>query len=266
MATQTITPSAPTIAAFGAGEIIYFTGGGYNVTATVDQSGQTQAAICEVSDDFTGDLATAAAPFQQSFSTRLVYAAQSGTMYWESDASDVDTTALAQCIGGGHLVAQTTGTITRAECARGTFTVNSAVVVTTGRNSGGRLNLYDAGGASAVTTLDQLGGFTYCQRPITTGNVMGGTLLVDSDDADATNALTTLNIYGGELILRDPGTIGTFSWYGGNVRYGSKRPLTISGNVIINMTLPGAQAFLDNPLLTISGTTTRIITDGRPLA
>lgn len=266
MATQTIVAGTTTFGAPAAGDSFYILEGGQSITGNNDYSGQTESVLMEVAPSFTGQICTAAAPFTTSFSTRLVYAAGAGDMYWASNSATAgDVTPLVQVLGGGHLhfMSGGSGTATRLEQLRGTVTVagGATPTVTTARCAGGVMNILDAGSGPAVTTLDVMGGSVYMQRPATTISVLSGNLVIDSDDASATNAITTLNVWGGSVTLLDPGTIGTLNWYGGVIVPPNARPVTISASTI-NRALPGAAQFLDHPLLTFSSNT-NIITDGR---
>lgn len=269
MATQTIVAGTTSLAAFGAGEVVYILEGGQSIAGLVDQSAANQAATFEVAPGFTGQIGTAAAPHIQAYATRLVYAAGAGDMYYSVNSATTDTTGLLQVLGGGHLHIMSGGdstpTITRLEQLRGTVTLTGSTTptVTTARCAGGVMNLLDAGGATTITTLDVMGGSVYCQRPCTTISVLSGNLVFDSDDASATNAIGTLNVWGGSVTLMDPGTISTLNFYGGTIIPPNSRPVTISASTV-NRALPGASQLLDHPLITWSSNT-NIITDGRPV-
>lgn len=269
MATQTIVAGTTSLAAFAAGEVVYILEGGQSIVGSVDQKAADQAATFEVAPGFTGQIGTAASPHIQAYATRLIYAAGAGDMYYAVDSATTDTTALLQVLGGGHMHimagGDSTPTITRLEQLRGTVTLTGSATptVTTARCAGGVMNLLDAGSGTTITTVDVMGGHCYCQRPVTTLSIYSGTLIVDSDDASATNAIATLNVRGGNVVLLDPGTISTLNWFGGTIVPPNSRPVTISASTV-NRALPGASQLLDHPLITWSSNT-NVITDGRPV-
>ncbi len=264
MATQTITTGSTTFGAPNGGDTYFVLEGGQAITGNTDSSGVTACVTAEISRGFSGSIGTSAAPWKAAFSTRIVHSG-SGVLSWESNSSDTETTALAQNIGGGTMDCYgAAAIITRLEQINGRTTVANASTVTTARNGGGSMYLWDTGTAPAVTTLDVIGGYVTSQRPHTTANLMSGTLMLLADDAGAVNAHTTINIYGGTLVLRDLGTVTNFNWYGGNVD-ASKLTRTVTfTNSTINCSIPGASNLLDHPLITFSSNT-RIMSDGRQL-
>lgn len=265
MATQVIIAGDTSFDAVGAGDSFYVTGGGQTIAGNVDGSGQNTSVLAEIGKAFTGQIGTAADPWQTAFSTRLVYAAAAGDIYFESDAADTETTALVQCIGGGHFHFVNAGIATRFESISGQVTVGNGAVITNGRFGGGLVNLLDTGSATALTILNVSGATVYSQRPHTTIILMSGSLTLDADAAGAVNAHTTINVYGGTLNLKDSGTITTLTWEGGMVNASQIARATTITNTNIRMDLPGAQALLDSPNITFTNTPTRYYTDGRPL-
>lgn len=265
MATQTIVAGTATFAAAQAGDNIYVLGGGQTISGNVDYSGVNTSVILEVSKAFTGQIGTSAAPFQTAFSTRLVYMASAGDLWFESDAADTDVTALVYHLGGGHLHFINTGTATRFEQASGQFTLGNAPTLTTYRMAGGQSTLGDTGTGPAITLFQQTGGHCHNQRPCTTYTGTGGTCVFDADSAGGVNAQGTVQVFGANVSLKDVGTITALTWLSGNVDASQlSRPLTIT-DATIAMHLPGAQALLDHPLITYTNTPVRVFSDGRPL-
>ena len=275
MAIQRIFRGTVTLGAASAGDS-FFIGEGYQaVTGNNDYSGVNTSVTGEVARGFIGQLFTAANPWKTAFSTRLIYAASAGDLYHASDSADTETTALVQVIGGGHyhaIAGSGTSVLTRLEGASGRVSVANGVTVTTARFAGGcDARLEDTGTGVAITTLDVWGGVVYCQRPVTTVNLNGGTLVLDADSAGGVNAITTLNVNGGLLVWRDSGTITTLNYNGGKIDVsalsGSTTGLTTVTDSNVNMLLPDAQQFLDLSavLITFTNTPQRRMTDGRPI-
>lgn len=265
MATQTIISGAETLGTANAGDSFYITGGGATITGNNDYSGVNTCVLMEVAKPFTGQLGSSSNPITMAFSTRLVYGAAAGDMWYKSDSADTDTTALIQHIGGGHLHFNTTGIATRMEQLSGQFTVGNAPTLTTYRQAGGQSTLQDTGSGPAITLFQQVGGSCLNQRPITTYTGAGGNVVFDADTTGAVNAIGTINAYGANLTLKSPGTITALNWLSGIVDASQlTRTLTIT-DCTINMALPGAQALLDHPLITYTNTPVRVFTDGRPL-
>lgn len=266
MATQTIVAGDTSFDAVGAGDSFFVLYGSQGIVGNVDGSGQNTSVLAEIASGFTGSIGTASDPWKTAFSTRLVNMAGSGNIYFESNAADTETTALIYQLGGGTLHLQgSAAVITRMEMMRGTVNAGNGVTLTTARCAGGSLNIADTGTGAAVTTLDVIGGSVYSQRPVTTTVITSGNLTIDSDGAGATNAQTTVSLYGGTLNLLDCGTITTLNIFGGQLILSQNRPLTVT-NTNICMHLPWAQAFLDSTnIVTFTNAPTRIISDGRPV-
>lgn len=267
MATQTIKGST-TFGAANGGDTFYILDGGSVISGNLDYSGVNTCVTCEVAKGFTGDIGTSANSFLTAFSTRLVYAAGGGNMYFDSNALDTETTALIQCIGNGHFhfVGGSTGIATRFEAIGGMVTVSNGPTLTTARFGGNvSANLLDTGSGTTIVTLDVVGGSVYSQRPHTTINALRGALVLDADSANGVNAHGTVNAYGAAVTVNDSGTITTLNWYAGMVDAAKlTRPLTIT-NSTVNMSLAGAATLLNNPMITFTNPTTKIYTDGRQL-
>jgi hypothetical protein len=254
-----------TFSAASAGDTFYIDEGTQAITGNTDYSGVNTSVTAEISRGFTGSIGTAAAPWKTAFSTRLIYAAMGGSMFFESNAADTETTALVQCIGNGNFTASgSTAVITRLEAIGGVVTVANPVTVTTAR-FGWNVNaeLQDSGTGPTVTTLDLFGGFVKSSRPHTTINALRGRLVLDSDSAGAANAHGTINAYGAEIVIIDSGTITTLNAYNSIPNLTRLTRALVITNSTINMSLPGAQAFIDNPNVSFSNNPTLVMTDGR---
>jgi hypothetical protein len=267
MATQTIR-NATTFGAAAAGDTFFVQEGALDITGNLDYSGVNTSVIGEISRFYTGSIGSSSESWKTAFSTRLVWEG-SGDLWFESNSLDSEATALIYCIGAGHL--HLTGSaappvVTRLEALSGFQTVAAGVTVTTGRFGGSSsARLLDSGSAVAVTTLDVIGGQVYSQRPHTTINGAGGSIMLDCDSTGGVNAHGTINAYGAKISIRDSGTITTLNaMYSVPDASTLTRALTIT-NTTINMGLPGAQAFLDHPLITFTNTPTRVGSDGRQL-
>lgn len=263
MADVLVQPGSDTVGAPNSGDNLYILGGNEPIDTAVDQSALANGlAIVEVSRAYTGTVGSAGSPFYTEITTRLVYASQSGAMYYRGkDAGDA--TPLIQINGGGEFHAVTDGTATRFEVANGVAKIYGPFIATNVRTGGGYTTILDD--TSTDPTLIHLmsGGTVYTERGMTTGTVDVGLLIIEA----GTNAITTLNCNGSPSVSRtqliESGTITTINC-NGHVPDCSKltQPLTIT-NTGINMTLPGAQAFLDHPLITFTNTPTRYVSDGR---
>lgn len=251
MATQIVAVGAETLGTPTGDDDIHVIGGSATIDTNMDWSGVTQAAVLEVSGGFNGQFGTAAAPFKGRVSSRFVYAASGGDAYWVSDGSASDISPRLLHIGGGHLHFETTGTITAAEIAhhQATFTVATAVTVTNLYLAAGTVYVYDDG-STDPTLIEQHGGSLFLERGATTLIHSKGQTTIDA----GTNAFTTISIYGPGVSIEDSGTITTLNAYGGLPDVSElARPLTIS-TTNINLALPGAREFLNNPLITFSST------------
>lgn len=262
-----ISEGVSTLASLSDGDNLYILGGGAAITTSVDKSGfTTGVVVCEVGRAYTGQFATAASPFYAEITERLVYAAAAGAMYWRGKDSG-DATPLVQVIGGGHFYF-VDGTATRLEAVSGQVTVAAGAIGTNIRLAGGAVTILDD--SSTDPTLLHLmagpggqGATCYTERGGTTFTNDAGSLSIVA----GSNAITTLNCYGSSAmartLLRQSGTITTLNAIGhipDTTQLTS--PLTIT-NTNVNMSLPGAQALLQNPLINFTNTPTEYITDGR---
>lgn len=263
MADSYVAEGSTTITAPGVGENVYFLGGNAAVVTGVDLSGVADIARIEVSRAFTGSIGTSGNPLYCEVASALIYAAQSGSMYYRAKDGAGEHAVLVRVCGGGHFHAVTDGTFDKFEILSGTATIEGPIIATTISTAGGSLTILDDTSTDPTTLQLLSGGSVYTERGGTTFTVMAGTLAVEA----GTNTVTTFNCYGpptnARTYLTECGTITTLNAYG-HIPDTTKmvRPLTIT-NTNINMSLPGAQAFLDNPLITFTNAATRFITDGR---
>lgn len=270
MATQIVQAVDSALDAATAGDSFYVESGGFPVTGNVDYSSANRSVLMDVCRGYIGQLATSAAMLRMAFSTGLFYDAGGGDMWWESDSLDSDVTALVYHTGKGHLhVVGATGTITRYEASSGGTTIGNAVTLTTARFDGGaEATILDGGTGPTITLLEVGGGNVISQRPHTTATITGGKLTLDADSAGEVNAQGTINLStGGTLILKNTGTITAFNWKGGTLEVPSGRPVTIT-DCSVNMTLPGASAFLDlatHGKIVFTNTPTRLFAPAGPI-
>lgn len=261
MADYFIGEGSTTVDAPSDGDNVFVLGGSAAIVTNVDKSSITFVRF-EVSRAYTGTFATAANPMYVEVTGQLIYAAQSGAMYYRGKDT-TDATPLIQVVGGGTFHFVVDGTATRFEIGSGSAIIYGPAIATNIRVGGGSLTLLDDTSTDPTLLHLMSGGTVYTERGGTTFTNDAGTLLIEA----GTNAITTLNCNGPLQIakthLTESGTITTANVVG-HVPDTSKltRPLTIT-NTAINMSLPGAQAFLDNPLITFTNAPTRYISDGR---
>lgn len=242
---------------------IYVHYGSQALTSNYDYSGVTRAVLCEVNNGFVGTGFTAANPMTMAFIDRLVYNAGGGNWYWKSLSSDSTVTNRVFVWGAGTLNVDGSGSVTTYHQLSGTLNIPNGHGATTLYLGGGTTNIYDTGSGSTLTTLHGLGANVLCQRPVTTLAVSGGTVTIDKDSSNGVNAYGTVSVYpGGTLIVRDSSTISALNWYGGRLVWASTRPTTITA-CTVNMTIPGALAWTQNPLLNFTASPVAIVHDGR---
>jgi hypothetical protein len=266
MANQYVAANTITVPALSAGDALFVQAGSQPVTGNIDHTAIDRLLSIETAKNFMGSIGTGAAPFKGACSGYLAHMG-SGEFYWESNSTGgAETTAIAYMWGSGKLhCVGAAAAVTRLEGIHGRIHVENSVTVTTLRIGGHcKAEVRDSGSGPAVVTTDLLGGDLYSQRPHTTINAHRGAITLDQDDTGAANAHGTINVNGASLVLRDSGTVTQFNWYAGTVDASQLQRPVIFTNSIINMSLPGAQALLQNPLITFSSNV-EIMTDGRQL-
>lgn len=263
MATATIIRGATAVGSPSSGDSLFVLGGNAAIVTDVNQSGLADGlVVVEVSREYFGEFATAANPFYVEVTSRLFYLASGGNMYYRGkDATDA--TPLILVAGGGHFHAVTDGTATRFEVHSGEATISGPFIATTLRASGGRIQLLDD--TSTDPTLIHLvrghGARLKTERGATTMTLEWGEAVIDA----GSNTIGTINALGADIRLLSSGTITTANLHSSIIDLSRlTAPITIT-NTNINMALPGAQAFLDHPLITFTNAATRYCGDGRPL-
>lgn len=264
-ATQDIDSSDTGLDAAIANAKIFVHQGSQNLTSNYDYSGVTRAVLCEVNNGFVGTGFTAANPMTMAFIDRLVYNAGGGNWYWKSASSDSTTTNRVFVWGAGTLHVDGSGTVTNYHQMAGTLNIPNGHTATNLYLGGGNTNIYDTGTGATITSLTALGSNVLCERPVTTLNVAGGTVTLKEDSSNGVNAHGTINVYpGGTLIVRNCSTITSLNWYGGRLVWASTRPTTITASNV-NMSLPGAVAWTQNPLLNFTASPVALVHDGRQM-
>lgn len=263
MADVPIAHGANSLGTPSSGDSIYILGGNTSIDTAVDQSALAAGLVnFEVSRAYTAHIGSSGNPVYVEITGRLIYAAQSGSMYYRGkDAGDA--TVLIQIHTGGEFHAVTDGTATRFEMGSGVAKIYGPFIATNIRMGGGYLTILDDTSTDPTLIHMMSGGTVFTERGMTTGTVDQGTLIIEA----GTNAITTLNCSGppqvARTILTESGTITTLNATG-HIPDTTKltNPMTIT-NTTINMTLPGAAAFLQNPLITFTNAATEYISDGR---
>lgn len=267
MASNTISPLAPTFPSPSAGDDFTLQAGRYDVTANVDATAVNQMLFARIMRGYKGTIGTATGPWAASFSQArgasagpaLEYLADEGHFYWRSKSLDSSTTPVALIDGGGHLHLITEGTVSAVELNRGEFSLENGPTVTNLFVRQGTAWLRDTGTGTALTAASLLHALARvrCARPVTTLNIYNGEFWWLADSANGANAITTINMFGGKLIVVSPGTLTDILHYGGAIDTSQlDRPWTITNTAgtgsFVNPNEPGVQAFLDHPLITFT--------------
>lgn len=218
---------------FANGAQLVIPSGSQSIQAGLNQSA-TSIEYLDVLEGFTGIIGGAAGALicdadgtveaAATVVSRIRYWAAAGSMYYTA--------------GGGNTLAHyvqidtrgrfygVSGIMKNMHLDRGTASFSENVAATSGvwTNMGGALSIAYAA-ASAIPTLNLVGGSTSLLRNATTLNVYGGANTIDCKAL----AITTINMFGGTLTLRNCGTITAFNAYGGLLDFsGLSRPLTIT--------------------------------------
>lgn len=266
MANVFVSEGSSTVGSPSAGDSLFVLSGAAPITTNVDQSAIDLVKV-EVSAAYGGQFGTEGNPFYAEVTSSIWYGALAGDMYYRGKDT-TDATPQIYVAGNGHFHFVTDGTATRFDVASGFATIAGPCIVVTLTIAGGETRLLDD--TSTDPTLVQLlpngsgrGGKLYSERGGTAFTNKAGDLTIKA----GTNTIGTLNCDGpasiAKTVLQECGTITTLKALGHipDTR-ALTRPLTIT-NTEINMSLPGAQAFLDHPLITFSNAATRAVTDGR---
>lgn len=214
---------------FQNGATLVIPGGSNSVTAGVDWNSLTGITFLKIASNFSGNIGTASAPLYVNVTDGAAAEWRSdapneghlrhdgtGSLFYRPSGSQADN--FFQYGAGKSFL--TTGTITYLRVLRGTFQAEAAGVVTNATLMGGSATFLSR--TSAGTALNVYAGSHVIQRPFTTINVYGGTLLVNVANA---GAASTINQYGGSVILYAHGTtaITAYNHLGGSLDWSNLR-------------------------------------------
>jgi hypothetical protein len=241
--------------AWSTSDLFYLVNGSQEISTNVDNNGADMHVI-DVGPGFEGDFGTAASPIVAQVSDVIVdafpyfsYAARSGSCHYSATVGGLCDRLIQDGDNMLHLVA---GTATRYDLNRGTLEAQAAGFIGTLVQKSGASSLIAA--ATQLTTGTIIGGTCRTERGATTFTVRdSGHLMLECK----TNAIGTLNVDGGTTTLRDCGTITQFNGTAGNLIDDLSRPLTIT-DCTIDISLPWAEAFLNNPLITFTNTVVKV--------
>lgn len=241
---------------------IYFTGGSQTVSGNIDFSGINAIGIVEVSGAFKGQIGSSVSPMKAEAEVRFIYAASQGDCYFQSSTFEAVNTAMVQILGGGHFHLSG-GTVTRFEMRSGIASIGTSAITPTVRVSGGTCHIFDDTSTrpTELTTMGQGAPTVYMYRGVNgTLSHGSGTMIVESGTS---NNFTTITVWNSNFKVRSIGDITTMNLYGAIPDLSElKQPITSTGTLNINMALPGATQFLNNPLVSFN-TVNKLITDGR---
>jgi len=183
-------------------------GGGTSIVNSVDWSALTTGiTYLKIAERFSGNIGTASAPLKVDAdytATQYTSAATSssrienygaGTLYLQGGASGVISNLFQY--GVGRTVLQGSTTATYGTITNGLLNIENAATLTNGYLLGGSASI-GTNTSSAGTLLAITAGSHQCARPYTTINLYGGTLILNCKQA---GAASSVNIYGGTLVL-----------------------------------------------------------------
>lgn len=177
---------------------------GITALATINLTG------FEVSPQFFGSLGSSAGAveIQANGSGRYVKINSPGAEFYITAATGITLLQSASTVVGSvYLVGGTTAAVVLQS---GTFEAGASAVVTALHNLSANATVRD--NATAITTMNALGGSTNSYRAITTANVYGAARLAVFDD----EAVTTINVGGvGTYNHQSSGTITTLNLFSG---------------------------------------------------
>lgn len=258
MATNTIYKTN-TIGAPLDGDTLNFEGGGVNVDTGLDQSALTEGLTnINVLRSFFGNIGSPSTSLKADLdfaaSSTLWYDAGGGAMWYTPNGDNNLANKIRATSIAGTLTLNGTGTVTQLEVGRGTVIIGGNITVTTLYIAGGQV-IHQAG--TAPTTVIITGGSYQTFRGGTTITQHGGLV-----DMDTTTAITTYNMAGGRHILRRSGTITNYNLFAGDARNVEiSRAITMT-NSTVWASVGNASAFMQNPMITFTNATTKIIADG----
>ena len=194
----------------------------------------TSIEFLDIQEGFSGNIGNASGSLRcdadgtaESPTTRLSrirYNASGGNFYFS--ATGGNTLAHFVEINTGGTFWGTDGIMKNVVLQNGTARFAAAVAGTGGvwRFTGG-VGIIDYAASSAIPQLDVVAGRHTLSRNATTLNVYGGELVIDC----AALAITTITITGGNVRLLNAGTVTTVNGYGGTLDCSAtQRPVTIT--------------------------------------
>lgn len=264
MATQIIAKNATALGTPNASDDVYLLGGNGTIGgANNDWSGVTNMNILEVPPEYTGNFGAVGTPLKARINTRLVYDAGGGSMYFESNGSASEVSALVECINRGNFYLMGSGTVTDFYVSGSCFVeLGGSAPVTNIRINGGTVDIKDDGVADpTLIQMSSPGGKCTTYRGATTIEHCGGDLTI----VCGTATIGTLLVTSSGCHLVESGTISLCKAISGIPDVSNvTRPITIDA-ATVNMSLAGAKAFTTHPLVTISALT-KFPHDGRKAA
>lgn len=201
-------------------------GGGTSITGGLDWSALTTGiTYLKIAERFSGNIGSGSAPLKVDAdytATQYTSAATSssriehygaGTLYLQGGGSGVITNLFQY--GVGRSVLQGSTTATYATITNGLLTIENAATLTNGYLLGGSATI-GTNTSSAGTLLSVVAGSHQCARPYTTINLYGGSLILNCKQA---GAASSINVFGGNLVLLAHGNtaITSITQWGGMV-------------------------------------------------
>lgn len=251
-----------TIPAVADTDSIQFEDGTTAVTGNLDHSALTEGLSgLTIARPWTADIGSATSPLLadvDSGATATLWNNSGGGALFYKPTGDNNLCIRLRHTGFGHTVL-TGGTVTTLEVARGRVTIGASCVVTNLYIGGSGKVIHEGNGGTAPTLVVVSGGEYITQRGATTLTMSGGTATFNS----GSTAITTINVYGGNINIQRSGTITTFSLYGGNhFNFNIGKSITIT-NSTLSALVPSASAFRNHSLITFTNAPTWLFADGQ---
>lgn len=229
---------------------VFTESGGSHVTGNLDHSGLANGIEAfHLTPGFTGQIGTDAAPLRADVDD-LYCRGPARLSYRPDGASD-------QCLrfyaaGNGIFRIVTGGTVVSLFAEAGTTHVAAPVAATNIYVKGGAAVNLEDDSSTDPTLVTMLGGQLTSWRGATTFNNAGGSAVIRA----GSNNIGTMTLFAGRTTIRSFGTLTSGNFYAiPNLQL--DYPCTIT-NCIVNMASPGADAFLENPLITFTNAPTKI--------
>lgn len=254
MADHEIIPGQTDLGTIGNDDSIFVKGGSAIIDGDVDNSGLDNVAVVDIGAHFNGQFGTKDAPFKAKIGTRFDYKASGGDAHFASLGAITNVTSHVLIRGSGHFNFIEAGTITQGDIRSGGFTIADACTVTGLRSAGG-LTRYKGKAGSAATKVLVVGGSLEMERGATLLTHTFGSTIINA----ATNAFAEIVVNGPGLQIIDCGTITYLQILSAMPDFSRfNKPVEIT-DCDINMSLNGAQEFLNNPLFDFSNTPFRFL-------